>query len=136
MTHVGRWIVSLLFGLVGLAQILMGAAVLLGLTKPETTGITLPPEHQALLVPLAGTVAILVGLFVLLIAWALFTWRRWGRLVAIALCLYELLFLVIAPFLAPLTLDVIIPAAASFLILFWLFHPGVKSAFAARGRLA
>ena len=134
MISAGRWVVIGLFALGGLIQVFAGAAFLLGWVKPDPEVFVPPPGMEDVAVRLAGVISIVVGLLLLLTAWGLHGWRRWARIVTIALCAINLLGLVVLAFSVPLPMQAYVSGAFTIAILLWIYHSGVVEAFAAGGR--
>lgn len=136
MIQVGRWVVSILFALVGLAALLMGAANLAGWMTPQTEGMEVPAGQEHIFVTAVGVGRIIAGLAFVLAAWAIYRWRSWGRILAIVLCVLQLFGLVVLSFRARLDIISIAVGVVAAAILIWLFNSGVQVAFATGGKQA
>ncbi|MFQ5778259.1 MAG: hypothetical protein ACE5IP_09670 [Terriglobia bacterium] len=135
MINAGRWLVTLLYGLGGGAQLIVGMMYLGGWQEPELERLTVPPGSEELIAAVAGVVSILVGLVLGLTAWGIFTWRSWARIVAIVLSVLNLLALVVLSFQAPLTIAAIISGVLVVVMLAWLFSSETRERFLARTSL-
>lgn len=133
MSSAGRWIVIGLFLLGGLAQVIAGVAYLSGRVKPDPQLFAAPPGMEDIAVRIAGVVTLTVGLILLVTAWGLLTWRRWARIITIALCALNLFGLVVLAFSAPLPPVAYVSGAFTIAILLWIYHSDVMDAFGVGG---
>lgn len=135
MINAGRWLVTLLYGLGGGAQLIVGMMYLGGWQKPELERLTVPLGSEELIATVAGVVSILVGGVLVLTAWGIFTWRAWARVVAIVLAVLNLLALIVLSFQAPLTIASILSGVLVVMMLAWLFSSQTRERFLARASL-
>lgn len=134
MTQAGRWLTIAFFALAGVGQVVRGVGYLSGLWQPGLEGVAVPAGMEGSVVKVAGVVALVVGLLHSLVAWGIYAWRSWARIVAIVLSLLALGGLVVMSFTMALPFRLLAAGGLTILVLLWLFSSRVGAAFAAGGR--
>ncbi|MFQ5695682.1 MAG: hypothetical protein ACE5HB_06815 [Terriglobia bacterium] len=135
MINAGRWVAVILFALDAAARVAVAVALMTGLVRPDLSQLPVPPPPGMgdLFFIIAGVFLLLWAVLTAAIAWGLYRWRNWARLLAVAYYLLALLLLVIASFMMPLTAMALVNGVIAIVVLFWLLTPGLSAAFKAGG---